>query len=256
VNRRTFLAGSAAAAATPLAAAPSKQQYIQLRFYDLHNDSTNQRRRLADYFENVHLPMTKRLGVGPVGYFQVYLGPNMPTYVILGAFDSMAAIQEAHRKLATDKQWKAEIAKHKDAAPLFDRSRKWLLQAFSGMPRLEAPKIEEGKKPRFFDLRIYESVSLEAHLRKVDMFNSGGEIAIFRRTGLNPVFFGRTIYGEKMPNLTYMLWYDDMAAREKAWAKFRDDPDWKRISKDPKWAGTVSNITNTHLQPLSFSPIR
>ena len=54
----------------------------------------------------------------------------------------------------------------------------------------------------------------------------------------------------------YMVWYDDMAAREEAWAKFRDDPDWKRISKDPKWAGTVSNITNTHLQPLPFSPIR
>ena len=36
------------------------------------------------------------------------------------------------------------------------------------------------------------------------MFNSA-EIAIFRRTGLRPVFFGETMVGAGMPSLTYML---------------------------------------------------
>jgi len=38
-------------------------------------------------------------------------------------------------------------------------------------------------------------------------------IAIFRRAGLQPVFFGETLIGAKMPNLTYMLVFENMAAR-------------------------------------------
>jgi hypothetical protein len=92
---------------------------------------------------------------------------------------------------------------------------------------------------------------------KIDMFNQE-EIKIFRRSGIHPVFFGETLYGSRQPNLTYMVWYDDMRAREAAWAKFLADPDWKRISVTPGWtnAEAVSNISNTFLQPLPFSPIR
>jgi hypothetical protein len=51
------------------------------------------------------------------------------------------------------------------------------------------------------------------------MFNEGGEIAIFRRTGLAPVFFGEALVGSKIPNLTYMLGFDDMEALEKGWPR-------------------------------------
>ncbi len=60
-----------------------------------------------------------------------------------------------------------------------------------------------------------------------------GEIAIFRRTGLQPVFFGETLVGTKLPNLTYMLVFDDMAAHDKNWAKFIGDPEWNRLSTTP-----------------------
>jgi NIPSNAP protein len=256
LNRRNFLAGSAAAAAAlPAAAQKTQKQYIEMRFYDVHNDGSNQRRRLTEFLEKAHLPMMKRRGV-QVGYFQISLGEDMPRLVTLAAWPSFASIESVHNVLAEDKDWLAARKKYSDAGPLFDRTETWLMQAFDGMPKLEAPKLVEGKKPRTFVLRIYESVSFEAHLRKVDMFNSGGEIDIFRRAGLDPVFFGRTIYGGRMPNLVYMVAFDDMAAHDAGWAKFRADPDWAKISKDPKWAGTVSNISNIVLSPLSFSPIR
>ena len=55
-----------------------------------------------------------------------------------------------------------------------------------------------------------------------------------------------------------MVWYDDIRAREAAWKRFLDDPDWKRIRNKPGWtnAEAVSNISNTFLRPLPFSPIR
>ena len=47
-----------------------------------------------------------------------------------------------------------------------------------------------------------------------------GEIAIFKRTGLVPVFFARMIAGPRMPCLAYMLVRDSLAAREKNWSSF------------------------------------
>ncbi len=257
LNRRSFLASSAAgAAALPAAAQAKRQQYIELRFYDLHNDQSNQRQRLTDFFEKAHLPMMKKRGVSSIGYFQVYLGPDMPKIVTVTAWPSLAALESVHNGLAGDQDWQATLRKHSGAAPLFDRTETWLLQAFEGMPEVGQPSAKEDGSSHIFLLRIYESVSYESHLRKVDMFNSGGEIDIFLRTGLNPLLFGSTLYGGRMPNLVYMLWFDDMAAHDAAWDKFRAHPDWKKISSDPKWAGTVSNISNIVLTPLPFSPIR
>jgi hypothetical protein len=85
-----------------------------------------------------------------------------------------------------------------------------------------------------------------------------GEIAIFRRCGMLPVFFGQTVIGRDLPNLTYMLAFDDLAARDKAWGAFGKDSDWQKLRATPGLsdAEIVSNISNAILRPLAFSPIR
>jgi hypothetical protein len=87
------------------------------------------------------------------------------------------------------------------------------------------------------------------------MFNEGGEIEIFLKTGLSPVFFGETVVGEKIPNLTYMVVFENFAEREKAWNNFRNHPDWKKLSSEEKYKNTVSNITRFYLQPTNYSQI-
>ena len=106
-------------------------------------------------------------------------------------------------------------------------------------------------------MRIYESNNGKTLKRKIKMFNDA-EIAIFRRCGILPVFFGETIVGRDMPNLTYMVAYDDLAAREKAWRAFGGDPEWKKLRAIPEFsdAEIVSNVSNSILRPLPFSPIR
>jgi len=89
------------------------------------------------------------------------------------------------------------------------------------------------------------------------MFDELGEVEIFRRVGLTPVFFGRTIVGPRMPNLSYMLVHENMAAREKAWDAFRTDPAWKKLAATPGYsdAEIVSNITTVYLRPAAYSQI-
>jgi len=84
-----------------------------------------------------------------------------------------------------------------------------------------------------------------------------GEVDIFRRVGLNPVFFASTIAGPRMPNLTYMLVHESLAARDKSWDAFRNDAEWKKLRSTPGYADAeiVSNITTVLLRPSGYSQI-
>ena len=87
------------------------------------------------------------------------------------------------------------------------------------------------------------------------MFEAGGELALFRRVGLHPVFFGRDLVGPGLPSLTYMVVFADAAAREKAWAAFRDHPEWVKMRDDPRYADTVSSIDSALLRPTDYSQV-
>jgi hypothetical protein len=125
------------------------------------------------------------------------------------------------------------------------------------MPAIEPPPTAGRPAARIFELRTYESNNLLTLRRKIKMFDDG-EIAIFRRLGMSPVFFGQTLIGGNMPSLTYMLAFDNLAAREKAWQAFSQDAEWQKMRVQPGLsdAQIVSNISNSILRPLPGSDIR
>ncbi len=127
-----------------------------------------------------------------------------------------------------------------------------MMSAFHGFPKLIAPK--PGK--RIFQLRTYESPSYGTHLKKVEMFETA-EIGIFQRTGLTPVFFAHNLAGTRLPSLTYMLTFADVAELSAHWAAFVSDPAWKELSHKPGYTDLeiVNNITNLYLSPLPGSQI-
>jgi hypothetical protein len=75
---------------------------------------------------------------------------------------------------------------------------------------------------------------------------------------MQPVFFAETFVGQRMPNLVYMLSFDNLAAREKLWQAFGADPEWQKLRSQPGFNDqeNVSNISNSILRPLPFSDIR
>ena len=136
------------------------------------------------------------------------------------------------------------------------RVERSLLRGFSSFPGIEVPKAEEGKT-RIYELRQYESNNVMSLRRKVKMFDDG-EIDLFRKVGMAPVFFGATLAGHNMPNLVYMVGFDDMASRDKMWSAFGSSPEWKKMSSQPGVSDgeVVSNISNWIVRPTAFSEIR
>jgi hypothetical protein len=58
--------------------------------------------------------------------------------------------------------------------------------------------------------------------------------------------------------MAYLIPFESQAQREKAWAAFRDDPDWQKLREESVRRGgeIVRNITNLTLTPAKFSMIR
>lgn len=259
MTRRAFV--PAAAGGVVLGAqsgAPPSRATIEISYYKLRNSPDNQRQRLTQFLEQTYVPALKKAGIGPVGVFSNSIGPDGPFLMLVVQHSSMAAFEQGRDKLAGDPEFaKALDAFNAQPGLSYERGERMLLRAFEGMPRMEVPPGDSKRPARIFEVRMYESNNLSTLRRKMNMFNTA-EIGVFRRLGMQPVFFGEMVVGPKLPNLVYMLGYDDLAAREKAWRAFGGDAEWKKLRETPGWsdAEIVSNISNFLVTPLPFSQIR
>src|ERR1700691_1254060 len=73
--------------------------------------------------------------------------------------------------------------------------------------------------PNWLELRTYNSAALHEH------FTIGG---LFERAGIHPLLFGAAT------NLTYLIPFDSLADRHRAWTLFDADPEWHRLRSEGK----------------------
>jgi hypothetical protein len=259
MTRRNLVKVASVAAVTGGAtAAPSKKSFIELRYYRLRNGAVNQRQLLTEHMSKGRIPALKRAGAGPVGVFSNTISTDGPYLVAVVNFPDFASIESVAAKMAADKEYQQSRDAMLAQSPVpYMRLESSLLRGFDTMPGVVALPTEGRKAGRLFELRTYESNNMQTLRRKIGMFDNG-EIDIFRKYGIEPVFFGETLYGRNMPNLTYMVAYDDWSGREKAWKAFGGSPEWQKLRATPGLsdAEIVCNISNTLLSPLPFSDLR
>jgi len=246
-----------AAAQSPTSATASKAHFLELRRYQMRNSKSNQVSRTGAFISQVYVPAARRAGIGPIGVFSAVIAPESPFLLVVSSYPSLGEMQTAMEKLAKDSEYAKGLADF-DANPElpYIRIESTLLRCFDALP-----VVEKGKTPatgeRIFELRTYESDNETTVKRKIGMF-AEGEIAIFRRCGLQPVFFGEALAGANLPRITYMVAYDNMAGRDKAWAAFGADPEWQKLRVAPGLTDPdiVANISNAILKPAAGSEIR
>jgi len=228
------------------------QEYYELRTYFFTSD--DQLTALEHYFENAAIPTFNRMGITSVGVFNEMEESDRLRLYVLIPYKSLQQYDSVQRHFLQEAAHQKASTKHLDApftAPAFDRVESSLMRAFTHLPLMEIPE----KTDRIFELRVYESHSEKFSQQKIKMFNEGGEIEIFRKVGLQPVFFGETIIGSQIPNLTYMVTAPSIEQHRENWKKFGGDPEWKSLSSLPEYKDTVSNIKSIFLVPTDFSQI-
>jgi len=272
MERRAFLAAStaaaftttldlaASAAAEPRAQAPSggaAPLVFELRRYRLHTGTMAT--RLGAYVKDALVPALGRMGIGPVGVFNVAVGEGPTLHVLIPHKDAASALTLVDR-LSADAEYleaAAPLRNLPSSDPPYVRVDSSLHAAVPTFPAIEKPAGAAAGPSRLFELRTYRSHSVLGHRKKVEMFEQGGELAIFKRVGLDTVFFARDVVGAGLPSLTYMLVFADAATREKNWDVFRQDPAWLKLRAQPGYADAeiVSGITSTILRPADGSQI-
>jgi len=268
MQRRTFLTSSLAAATlsaastaegqNPLSGSPGRGRlFYELRRYQL--SSGPQKKLCDDFFQNSLMPAANRVGITPVGVFNVAIGPETPVMYVLLPSASLETLVTLEARLAQDAEYMKTGAAFLNAPavqPAFGRIESQLMIAFEKMPGITLPPATAANGPRVFELRTYESPTDQDHKRKVEMMQSG-EGAIFAKAGFSQVFYGDTLIGPRLPNLTYMLSYESVAVRDKLWSAFANAPEWKAMQALPRYSfeSIVSNITNLILAPAAYSQI-
>jgi hypothetical protein len=257
MTRRSLLNSAALAPfAAPAADTGAKQSLIAITTFRLRNGNDRQRNRAVGFLK-VFLPSFRRAGGGPAGAFSSSVGEGTPYLMMIRNYPGYAEMEAVEARLGKDPEvLKAMESWYSGGLP-YVRVENSLFRAFPSMPNVEPPPVEGRTANRLFELRTYESDNLATLGRKVQMFGEG-EAAIFRRLSLLPVFFGVSLFAPNIPNLTYMVAHDDVAAREKNWAAFSRDPEWEKLRNKPEYSdpGLVSNISIALLSPLPFSEIR
>jgi hypothetical protein len=267
MERRAFLAASTAAAladSQALAAASGGAQpaaggsplLLELRRYRLRNGPMAA--RFAAYAKDALVPALGRAGIGPVGAWNVALGPDSPTLHVLVPHKDAGSIATLDARLDADAEYRRAAASFlalPPSDPPFERCDSSLHATVPTLPDIAKPAGAAATASRVFELRTYRSPGEPAGRKKVEMFEAGGELAIFARLGLHTVFFARDLIGPGLPSLTYMLAFADVAAREKAWAAFREDPAWLKLRDQPAFADIVSGIDSALLRPTDYSQL-
>src|SRR5260221_1923858 len=154
MDRRDFMAGAAGLGASQAtsqgpAGAAGRSQYIELRYYRIHQGG--QGARLNNWVSKTLLPLMKKHGFGAAGFFNVSIGPT-PTMVGMTAYPSMAAWESSWTRLGRDPDFGKSLAElESDVEPAFDRAEAVLLRAadYSMEPKVST---EKPKTPRVFEL--------------------------------------------------------------------------------------------------------
>ena len=239
-------------------AAAQKMDFYQIKVYQLRNKE--QEDRVDRFLQSAFLPALHRLGIAHVGVFKPLANDTAAirriyVFIPMNSLDQWTKIEQGLKK---DKQISQDGADYLNALysdPPYTRMESILLQAFDGMPHFAVPDLKGPKNERIYELRSYEGATEKIHQNKVQMFNAGDEVGLFKRLGFNAVFYAEVISGSHMPNLMYMTSFDNMASHDQHWKSFVDDPYWKKLSSMPEYQNNVSHIDITLLHPTDYSDI-
>ena len=105
-----------------------------------------------------------------------------------------------------------------------------------------------------YEYRIYDIVPGKLP----DIHNRFANITtrIFKKHGINVVAFWEPVIGTSN-QLHYILAFDSLAHREKAWNAFQSDEEWLKARAETERGGPiVARVVNYILRPTPYSPMQ
>lgn len=219
------------------------REFYLIQIY--HCNSLQQINGVDAYLKNTYLPYLHKMGISKVGVFapidndtltdkRIYVWLPMQNLNVLDKLDQ--AIEQL------DPMTKNEVVdlENVDGSLPYTRVERIITKSFIDQPKYVKESKLTKSANRIYEYRSYESPTENMHLRKVHMFNQGGEVVLFKRLNFNAIFYSKAIAGARMPNLIYMTSFNNMEDRNEHWKAFSASPEWQSISNMPKYKNSVN----------------
>ena len=272
MKRRQFLTTACAAglAATSLrtvtATEPSGKPHF-LDFRMITFPDTQRLETMSKHNGEVLIPSMNKYGISPIGLFVADSALNAKETAYDKKYDkvlftliphsTLDSTQELAEKMRSDTNYREATAALAQGTtsrnPLFTANERMLLRCFPEFPEVKVPSLAPN---RFLQLRMYRSHSFDRNRAKINQYVAqNGAISLFAECGFKPVFFSTTLYGTFMPSIIFAFSFESEEQKNDAWAKFVSHPGWRRLSTDPAYADTATEIINVYLKPCKGSQI-
>lgn len=236
----------------------SARDYYQIKVYTIKDKV--QENSVEKYLKEAYLPAMHRAGIKKVGVFKPIASDEAAgtKIFVFIPIKNLGEIEKIETKLSKDNEYQNKGTAYINASwdnPPYERVKSILIKAFAEMPEFMVPDYKTPAAEQIYELRSYEGATEKIYQKKVEMFNEGGEVALFKKLKFNAVFYGEVISGSAMPNLMYMTTFSDMKSHDEHWDAFRNHPDWKKLSGMEEYKHTVSHIDKWLLHPTEYSDI-
>lgn len=228
MNRRVFGGALAGLAATRTVWSADRQtRFYTLEAFQLRQGT--QPGRIHDWLKTGLLPSLSKIHAGPKIVLDAVFGPHTPQIVLITGYSSFEEIWTVRTKIAADAEANKAYEKLEHGSePPFETQNVSVLEATPYSPEIVPAKHD---KPRYFELRVYHSPT-RSQLQALHQRFAGPESKIFHHVGIFPILYSSGVAGQNLPNLTYLIPFDSLAAREKAWDAFSADPDWVKTRQE------------------------
>jgi hypothetical protein len=235
MNRRSWLSSlglSAAGSLAGLSAATDSQANTRswaLSLESFHVSDPEQMARLHSYLSGTFLPHLAQVHHGPKMFLEAIVAPQTPQALVISAFRSFDEMIGIRNKVA--------------AHPAIQRARADLESGDSQILVAAAESLQfhggtDRRRSGIFELRSYHAPAWG------DRPLAAANLA-FRRAGIDPILTASAA-GEHLPRFTYLISFENLAARQEAWAKLDDDSEW---------SGLEAKVTGAAIYKLApYSP--
>ena len=225
----------------------------ELRHYDVQSDRSL--RFVNQRFDDHILPLWGRIGIEPVGFWTVFIGAHSPRLTYALAWDDLAQRQERWHEFESDPEWQ-RVKAETDARHGGNPVRGITNSILQPVPFLSLPR-RDNQPARLaggvFELRSYAFTDSARMRQTVQWFETqAGPLLDKHRMHVMGIW--TPIIGVS-PRLTYMLVFENLADRERAWAAYHTDPAWPSVEDGlyPEGQPLIAGIESCLMRGTEFS---
>ncbi len=225
----------------------------ELRHYDVRSERglrfVNQ--RFGDHI----LRIWDRIGISPVGFWTVFVGGTSPRLTYLLAWDDLAQRQECWQQFEADAEWR-QIRDETNAAfggsPIHTITNS-ILQPVPASPAPTWDNQPGRLAGGVFELRTQSFGDYDG-LGRGSVWVGDQVLPLFGKHRMH-IMGAWTTYIGVSPRLTFMLVFENLADRERAWASYHTDPTWPSVDEGqyPEGRSLITSTESCLMRGTEFS---